>query len=358
MTFFQELKKAEDDKIGKKALHLKILEGKGINIPKSFVITTDFQENYHDKISINKELNNIISLIEKEFNGKSVVIRSSATCEDSQFFSFAGQYSSFLDLKERKEIKKAILMCYSSFKSKNAITYSEIHGIDLANERIAILVQEFIPAVKAGILFTINPVNGEDQMLIEFSDGLGAGVVSGEKKPITLIIGPGEQPKEHWINNLCQQSFFIKDVLGFHQDIEWGLINDDIYIFQSRNITTIKNNNHFLEISTGVIGYSGVVSGDVIVVNSEKDLRKVKQHNIVFLKNKKNVFPYLNLLKESKGVIMTGGVLSHIAIILRELKIPFILVDEEVDIKDNDSIVLYLVSKNGIIYKNMNNAKI
>jgi pyruvate,water dikinase len=351
MISFQELKKSPNKKIGKKALHLKVLQKNGVHIPKSFVITTDFQEKYYNKQSFNQALNRIVFLIKKEFKNKSVVIRSSATCEDSQFFSFAGQYSSFLNLKEDKDIKEAILMCYSSFKSKNAKIYSKLNNINLENEKIAILVQEFIPVEKAGVLFTANPVDGKDEFIIEFNNGLGDKIVSGEKKPTTLIIRKTQQAKELWVKKLCKQAISIKKIFNTNQDIEWGIINNEICIFQSRNITTIKDKNYFLEVLTGITGYKGIVSGELIVVNNEKDLRKIKQNNIVFLKKTKNTFSYLNLLKKSKGIIMTGGMLSHVSIILRELQIPFILIDKNIKIKNKNKITLCLVNKNGLICK-------
>lgn len=89
----------------------------------------------------------------------------------------------------------------------------------------------------------------------------------------------------------------------------------------------------------GITG-KGIVSGELIVVSNEKDLRKIKQNNIVFLKKTKNTFSYLNLLKKSKGIIMTGGMLSHVSIILRELQIPFILIDKNIKIKNNTLLIV------------------
>jgi len=125
------------------------------------------------------------------------VIRSSATCEDSPLLSFAGQYSSFLNVRGGENIIKAIKLCYQSLFSDNAKIYSKINGIRLEYESMAIAVQELAPVTVAGVIFTADPVNQDDKkMIVEYTKGLGDSIVSGHKKPILKEI---EKTK---INNL------------------------------------------------------------------------------------------------------------------------------------------------------------
>jgi len=121
------------------------------------------------------------------FQNKAVVIRSSATCEDSPFLSFAGQYSTFLNIKIKKQIKTAIKLCLLSLHSNNSKIYGSHHGVNLDNELIAVMIQEFKPVDIAGVSFTANPVTSDkNQIIIEYLEGLGDKIVSGEKKPKSI----------------------------------------------------------------------------------------------------------------------------------------------------------------------------
>ncbi len=112
-------------------------------------------------------------------------MRSSANAEDLPGASFAGQYSSFLNVRGEAELLKAVRECWASLWNERAVSYRRKHGIgnrDLAHGVLAhgVLVQRLIPAEMSGILFTANPVNGRrDQLLLNASWGLGEAIVGG-----------------------------------------------------------------------------------------------------------------------------------------------------------------------------------
>lgn len=243
------LDNCDSQEIGTKAKNIKIIKDKaGCLIPKTLIINTNIFNRLLKENKIIDPLNydwskfeiptkyqkTILEKINQEFDSKPLVIRSSASCEDSPLLSFAGQYSSFLNIKGEENILRAIKLCYQSLFSDNAKIYSKINGIRLEYENMAIAVQELMPAKVAGVIFTADPVSQDDKkMIIEYTEGLGDSIVSGHKKPITKEVNKKK------INNL--QNIFLKKlskialnlekVFGNPQDVEWGWDGHNIYIF-------------------------------------------------------------------------------------------------------------------------------
>ncbi len=67
---------------------------------------------------LSQELAHIIPLL----GGGLVAVRSSATLEDLAEVSFAGQYATVLGVQNGDELEQAILRCWCSFFSANALT--------------------------------------------------------------------------------------------------------------------------------------------------------------------------------------------------------------------------------------------
>jgi len=363
------LDNCDSQEIGTKAKNIKIIKDKaGCLIPKTLIINTNvfnrlLKENkIIDPLSYNwskfeiptKYQKTILEKINQEFNNKPLVIRSSASCEDSPLLSFAGQYSSFLNIKGEENILRAIKLCYQSLFSDNAKIYAKINGVRLEYESMAIAVQELMPAKVAGVIFTADPVNQDDKkMIIEYIEGLGDSIVSGHKKPITKEVNKKK------INNL--QNIFLKklskialnleEVFGNPQDIEWGWDGHNIYIFQSRNITTLdkhpKNLNYFFDkneiLGTGTIACKGVSDGLLKIINDIGDYDKIKKGDVVLMNCKmdNNLIKKLPLIN---ALIIKGGILSHIAVIAREFNIPCLtepkMVNEKIDKYINKKIIV------------------
>lgn len=341
------LENSHNLKIGTKAKNLKIIKEKvGCLIPKTLIINTDIFDQLLKDNKISDPLNYdwskfqipdeyqkvILERINQEFGDRPLVIRSSATCEDSPLLSFAGQYSSFLNIKGEKNITRAIKLCCQSLFSDNAKIYAKINGVRLEYESMAIVIQELVAAKTAGVIFTADPVNQDDKkMIIEYSEGLGDSIVSGHQKPILKEI------KEAEVNNL-QNEFLIKlakialnleEVFGNPQDIEWGWDGKEIYIFQSRNITTLNkqpkiikyDTNKIIVIGSGIVACRGISSGVLKIINKTEDYDKISKGNVVFVNCKTDIslikkIPFINAL------IINGGILSHFAVIAREFNIP------------------------------------
>ena len=108
-----------------------------------------------------------------------VAVRSSATAEDSEAASFAGQQETFLHVRGVEEIVERIRDCWCSFFTERALFYRSEKG-SLTDLGMAVVVQRMVQPDVSGVMFTIDPTKGRrDRMIVEAVFGLGEGVVSG-----------------------------------------------------------------------------------------------------------------------------------------------------------------------------------
>jgi pyruvate,water dikinase len=118
-----------------------------------------------------------------------VAVRSSATAEDLPDASFAGQQETFLNIFGDDQLLKAILRCWASLWTARAITYRARHSIHAVKISLAVVVQELIDADASGIVFTADPVTGDDALIeINAAWGLGEAVVGGQVTPDTITV--------------------------------------------------------------------------------------------------------------------------------------------------------------------------
>ena len=117
-----------------------------------------------------------------------VVVRSSAAAEDLPDTSFAGQYSTYLNVQGADGVLKAVRHCWASLWNARAVSYRLKQKIPL-HVPFAVIVQHFVDGEKSGIVFTANPVNGRrDHIVINASWGLGESIVSGTVSPDQWVI--------------------------------------------------------------------------------------------------------------------------------------------------------------------------
>ena len=106
-------------------------------------------------------------------------VRSSAIQEDSDDAAFAGAAESYLNLKPEEVLVK-VVENWASFWLPRGILYRQRQGLRSVDLLPATLIQKMAPAVVSGVIFTRNPVNGKDEVVINAAYGLGEGVVSGQ----------------------------------------------------------------------------------------------------------------------------------------------------------------------------------
>lgn len=125
-----------------------------------------------------------------------VAVRSSGIDEDSQAASFAGQYETFLNVRGAGAVLTAVEKCLHSAFAPRAMDYRRQNGLNRADSRLAVLVQQLVPADVSAVIFSANPINGKrDEMVITASWGLGESLVGGTVTPDTYIVHRSSQPR-------------------------------------------------------------------------------------------------------------------------------------------------------------------
>ena len=89
-----------------------------------------------------------------------VAVRSSATVEDLPGISAAGQHDTYLNVRGEAAVLDAVKRCWAALWSARAIGYRARCGVEPGEVSIAVVVQQFVPAEAAGVMFTIDPVDG------------------------------------------------------------------------------------------------------------------------------------------------------------------------------------------------------
>lgn len=191
----------------------------------------------------------IISAYEQLGGGK-VAVRSSACAEDSEAASYAGQQETYLNTLGGDEVCARLVDCWASFFSERALFYRAQKG-SLADLAMAVVVQKMLDPVKAGVLFTVDPVSRRrDRILIEAVFGLGEQVVSGTVTPDNYVVDrAGNIKREQIVDKRVLEQDEIRQLVEFGrklekyfgkpQDIEWGIEQGTVYLLQSRPITTL-----------------------------------------------------------------------------------------------------------------------
>jgi pyruvate,water dikinase len=185
-----------------------------------------------------------------QLGAERVAVRSSACAEDSEDASYAGQQETFLNIEGAGEVRRRIVECWASFFSDRALFYRERKG-SLDDLRMAVVVQQMVAPEKSGVLFTVDPVQRRrDRMVVEAVFGLGEQVVSGEVTPDHYAVdrsgsvkrerlanGGVLQPEE--LTKLAELGCALQDRFGCPQDVEWAMADGQLYLLQSRPVTTL-----------------------------------------------------------------------------------------------------------------------
>ncbi len=106
-----------------------------------------------------------------------LAVRSSAADEDGAEASFAGQHVTLLNVRSIDDLTSALSEIWWSANSDSAITYRQRVGL-FTRPSVGVVVQELLNPDSAGVMFTQNPVTGDDECMIEASWGLGEAVVA------------------------------------------------------------------------------------------------------------------------------------------------------------------------------------
>ncbi|MGH3599658.1 MAG: PEP/pyruvate-binding domain-containing protein, partial [Pseudonocardiaceae bacterium] len=118
-----------------------------------------------------------------------VAVRSSAIGEDSQEASFAGQYSTYLNVSGLDEVADAVARCWFSAQTEWVRAYRQHRGRAAPSQGMAVLVQELVPADVAFVAFSAHPVTGDtNEVVINSNWGLGESIMDGAVIPDTYVV--------------------------------------------------------------------------------------------------------------------------------------------------------------------------
>jgi phosphohistidine swiveling domain-containing protein len=178
---------------------------------------------------------------------KGLAVRSSALVEDSASHSFAGQFRTVLNVST-ENLYEAIAQVFLSGYAASVKAYKQKAGLVSAHS-MAVIIQEMIPADTAGVGFGIHPLTGDrNTQVINAVRGLGEKLVSGEVSADSYEISPnGISQKlteakpvlgEDQLKQLSQMLKRLEHDLGAPQDIEFAYFKGQLYLLQSRPITS------------------------------------------------------------------------------------------------------------------------
>ncbi len=325
-----------------------------------------------------------------------VAVRSSATAEDLPEASFAGQQATFLNVEGEKDVVKAVQDCWASLFGARAIFYRQEKGFDHFKVGIAVPVQRMVQSESSGVMFTIEPTTSNaEKIIIEAVLGLGEMIVSGDvtpdhynvsKKDLKII--SKEIKKQEWklvkkagahgkADNIkvsltkeeqAKQKITDEDILflakigktleehyNFPQDVEWAKEDGNIYIVQTRPVTTIKKAKeaaHDIDANvllSGAAASPGVASGPVKIVPDPSQIDKVLEGDILVAEM--TTPDFVPAMKRAAAIVTDrGGRTAHAAIVSRELGIPCVVGCEKATTTLKDGQVITVDGSSGKVY--------
>ena len=315
-----------------------------------------------------------------------VAVRSSATAEDLPDASFAGQQETFLNIQEDALIER-VKECWASLFSQRAIYYRNRQGFPHAEVDIAVVVQEMVPAEKSGVLFTSHPSTGDDRIIIEAAWGLGEAVVSGSVSPDNYVVDkasgeadtitvadkkvmmlkdeetgetveravPDDKRSKRVLDDdeiaeLAELGRRVEDHYDAPQDVEWAVYDGEVYMLQSRPITTIADDKGIdidVDAHNGALAANGdgeavessqsgdvlfrglgsspgIASGEARIITKLDHLDQVGDGDLIV--TEMTMPDMVPAMKRASGIVTDeGGMTSHAAIISRELGVPAVV---------------------------------
>jgi pyruvate,water dikinase len=298
-----------------------------------------------------------------------VAVRSSATAEDSADASFAGMNASFTNVIGERQVLDAIISCWASLYGQRAIAY-RAHRKMTGRPAIAVVVQRMVPSEISGVMFTVDPASGDTgTLVIEAVLGQGEAIVSGMVEPDTYLVGRtgptvlntrighqqfaiGRGPDgadqrvdldpataaqriltDERILEIARLGIATEQHYGRPQDIEWAIADDQVFLVQSRPITTLQPEapaataiptRTSTPLLTGLATSRGRVAGRVRVLTSPAEQDQLQAGEVL-------VAPmtspdWLPAMRRAAALVTDGGGMTcHAAIVSRELGLPCVV---------------------------------
>lgn len=248
--------KLDKGMVGNKGYYLNCMFRLGHTICDGYILTPDFFDTF---LSFNSILSSDTKFLDEIKRGKfpeaqrdlldkvfqklakrtgAVIVRSSTLDEDTANRSFAGIYESVGDISDFSDMLTAIKKVWASYYSNQTEAYHESRTVSMP-----IVIQEMVQCDKAGVLFTRNPLNYEQEYVVEACLGNNDKIINNECEAERYVIskdrssnGKKRVLSKQELKELGHLAGEIERELGFPCDIEWGMSGGIYYLFQARPI--------------------------------------------------------------------------------------------------------------------------
>jgi pyruvate,water dikinase len=251
--------------VGGKGAALGVATRAGLPVPPGFCVTV--------KAMSRLASTDVVAALEKALSrlaAPAVAVRSSASEEDGGRASFAGVFVSELNVHAAPAVIAALERIRTSARSPSASAYVAGRGMDTPAQMAAV-VQAMVFPETSGVLFTRDPLTGEERFVVEGSWGLGEAIVSGEVTPDHFVLSPAGALLEHVVadkdlaavaaaegtmiveveasrrhapclapadlRGLVDLGRRCEAIFGGPQDVEWAIAEGRVWLLQSRPIT-------------------------------------------------------------------------------------------------------------------------
>jgi phosphohistidine swiveling domain-containing protein len=282
--------------VGAKALNLAAMIRAGLPVPDGFIVTAEAYRVHISTLPLGRPQRERLAAIReaitagemtretaaevraafKRLGTPLIAVRSSGTAEDLPGHSFAGLYDTYLRATDTNGCIELVKRCWASLWTERAFDYRTQNGFAHDRAAMAVVVQQLVAADAAGVVFTADPVTGNaERIIVEACWGLGESLVSGKVTPDRFVVrrdtervversisaksvetafSPTGSPVEQSVptaragkpsisdavaQKLARLALKVEKVSGAPQDIEWALAGPNLFILQSRPITTI-----------------------------------------------------------------------------------------------------------------------
>ena len=398
------------------------LGNKGVNVPSGFAITTEAYKYVLEKAGISQKIKDTLAGLdthdmknlakrgakirnlianspcpeelkeeiraayremERRYGSSvDVAVRSSATSEDLPSASFAGQQTSYLNVRGEDDLLEKVMDCFASLFTNRAISYRVDKGFNQLSVYISVGVQKMVRSDLAcsGVMFSIDTESGfRDVVYITSAYGLGENVVQGivdpdqfyvfkpalkkgfrpivetklgakEEKLVYKSNGVGTEQKEvkfkerrkftlsdDEVLTLARWACIIEEHYGLPMDIEWAKdgVRGELFIVQARP-ETVYANQDLASLRTYVLEEEGrlllkgeavgtrIGQGEVNIIENSNEIHKFKKGQVLVTEM---TDPDWEPIMKNAGAIVTnkGGRTCHAAIVSRELGVPCVI---------------------------------
>jgi len=329
------------------------------------------------------EIKESLEKLQKTDDYLSVAVRSSATNEDLDNASFAGQQKTLLNVEGLDQVLNAVKKVYSSLYSERAISHRNHHGHKDACMSVGIQKMVRSDSGSAGVMFTLDTESGFDQVVfITSAFGLGESVVQGQVNPDEFyvhkasleagrpailrrnlgakaikMVHSSEPNSESTVETirvdrtkrltfsindsdileLARQALIIENHFQKPMDIEWAKDGETglLYIVQARPETVKSRSGNssmerYLLKETGSLLCEGrsvghkIGSGAVKVLDHKSQIADINSGDVLVAEMTDP--DWEPAMKKASAIITNrGGRTCHAAIIARELGIPAVV---------------------------------